>query len=132
MKKIIIGGILAGVVMLVVGFIFGSLSADMYITAPRGIFKEMNLTAFVIYDLIVGLIFAYVYSIIKSSVPKGGIQKGLIFGLILWAIGTVPGLGITYVTMNIRNKLLLVWLISGLVGYLAAGATIALVDEKVK
>lgn len=132
MKKIIIGGILAGLALFVVTFIFESLTADMYMMAPRGMFKEMNLTAFVIYDLIIGLIFAYVYSIIKASVPKGGIQKGLIFGLIIWLIGSVPGIGISYVTMNIRNKLLLIWLFSALVQYAAAGIAIELVDEKVK
>lgn len=135
MKKILIGGILAGLVILVIGLIFGSLTANMYRMSPQIMWKPMGQNFFVqviIYDLIVGIILAYVYSILKNSVPGSGIVKGLIFGLLVWLVGSVPGLGITYLTMNIRNKLIFTWLVNNLINYCLAGAVIQQIDEKVK
>ena len=133
MKKIIIGGLLAGLALLVVGFVFSSFSADMYKMSPAGMWKPMGGDWFIqmiVYNIVVGVIMAYVFSIIKSAVPGSGITKGVIFGLMVWLLGSVPGLGITYLTMNIRNKLIITWLINGLVNYMAAGAAIEVVDEK--
>ena len=135
MKKIIVGGLLAGLAILVVGMIFGSLTADMYKMAPANMFKPMEQNWFLqilVYDLALGFILAYVYSVIKSAIPGSGIQKGLIFGLIIFLVGTVPWMGITYLTMNIRNKLILMWTLNGLANYLLAGAAIEVIDEKLK
>jgi uncharacterized membrane protein YagU involved in acid resistance len=132
MKRIVVGGLLAGLALLVVGFIFGSLTADLYMMSPGGIFKSpMNFNLLIIYDFVVGLILAYAYSVINTAIPKSGLQKGLVFGLLIWLVGTVPGLGITYITMNVRNKLIFMWAFQGLIAYLLAGAAIQAVDEKV-
>ena len=131
MKKIVIGGILAGIILMIVGFIFGSLTADMYRMSPPGLFKvPMNYTLLVVYDIVVGFILAYAYSILKNSVPGSGLQKGMIFGFLVFLVGVVPGLGITYITMNIRNKLIFMWAVEMLVAYLLAGAALQFVDEK--
>jgi cation transporter-like permease len=135
MKKVIVAGLLAGIVILVVGMVFGSLTADMYKMSPAGMWKPMGgnwFTQMVIYDIVVGLILSYVFSIVSNAIPGSGLQKGLIFGLLMWLVGNVPGLGITYLTMNIRNKLILMWLLNGLVNYCLAGAAIEMVDEKLK
>jgi len=135
MKKIVVGGLLAALVLVIVSFVFGSLSANMYVMSPAGMWKSMMGQRFflkmVIYDIVVGLILSYVYSILKSSVPGSGLQKGVIFGLLVWLVGSVPGLGMTFLTMNIRNKLLIIWLINGLVNYVCAGAAVEFVDEKI-
>jgi|GEM_PF-6882898 len=130
MKKVIVGGLLAGLALLVVGFVFGSLTADMYRLSPSGVFKAMDFKLLVAYDIVVGMLLAYVYSIIKNSVPGTGMQKGLYFGAIIFLVGTLPALGITYITMAIRKKLLLMWALQGLVAYLLAGAALESVEEK--
>ncbi len=135
MKKTIVAGLVAGIVILIVGMIFGSFTADMYKMSPASLWKPMGGSWFgqmIIYDIIFGLILSYVFSVISSVIPGKGIQKGLIFGLLLWLAGSVPGLGITYLTMNIRNKLILMWLANGLANYCLAGAAIQVVDEKLK
>lgn len=134
MKKIVVGGLLAGLAIVIVGFVFGSLSANMYAMSPAGMWKSMGQNWFVrmvIYDFVVGFILSYVYSVLKSAVPGAGLQKGVIFGLLVFLVGTIPGLGMTYLTMNIRNKLLIVWLINGLANYVCAGAAVEFADEKI-
>jgi hypothetical protein len=133
MKKIVVGGLLAGLAIVVVGFIVGSLTGNLYAISNASMWKPMGKNFVVmmfIYDLMVGLILSYVYSIIKSSVPGSVTQKGLIFGLLIWLVGTLPGMGITYLTMNVRNMLIAVWTVNGLLNYLLAGAAIQWADEK--
>jgi len=130
MKKIIIGGVLAGLVIMVVGFISGSMLEGLYRLSPAGIFKTPNLTNLIVYYFVVGLILAYVYSILKNAVPGNGMQKGMIFGFLVFLVGTIPGLGITWITMTVRNRLLFWWAVFGLVEMALAGAAIAFVDEK--
>lgn len=133
MKKIIIGGLLAGVVILLMGMVFGALSSEMYKLSPKVFWKPMGgdwFTKIVIYDLVTGLVLASVFSMIKGSLPGGGFVKGLTFGLIVWIIGPVLGLVITYLTMAIRLKLLAVWAANGLANYVLSGLIFGLLDEK--
>jgi len=135
MKKIIIGGLIAGLVIFVVGMIFGNLTAELYELSPMSFFKPMDQAWFIkmiIYDFALGLLLAYVYSVIKVGVPGSGINKGLLFGLLIFLVGTLPGLTLTQMTMNIRNKLIFMWALNGLINYLLAGSVIELVDEKIK
>ena len=135
MKKVIVGGVLAGLVMVVVGFIVGGMTAEMYRMSPAALWKPMGGNWFlqmVVYDIVVGLILSFVYSILKSAVPGSGLQKGIIFGLLVWLVGTLPGMGITYLTMNVRNLMLTVWALNGLANYVLSGMVINWSDDKLK
>lgn len=133
MKKIIVGGLLAGLAIMVVSFIIGSMTADMYKMSNAAMWKPMGQDWFwsmLAYDFVVGLILAYVWSIVKGAIPGTGIQKGLFFGLLVFLLGTIPGMGMTYLTMNIRNKMIIVWTMNGLFNYLLAGAAIEWAEKK--
>jgi uncharacterized membrane protein YagU involved in acid resistance len=133
MKKVIIGGLLAGVVILLMGMVFGAMSAEMYKLSPKVFWKPMGgdwFTKMVIFDFVTGLILAGVFSIVKGALPGVGLMKGLSFGLIIWIVGPLLGLTMTYLTMAIRVKLIAVWTVNGLVNYLLSGLIFELLDEK--
>jgi fucose 4-O-acetylase-like acetyltransferase len=134
MKKLLIGGVIAGIVMIITGMIFGALSAEMYKMSPKILWKTMDgnwFTQIVIYDLISALILAYVFSMVKGSIPGAGLQKGVFFGLIVFAVGPLLGLSMTYLTMAVRTKLIAVWALNSLVDYILAGLIFGIIDEKI-
>ena len=134
MKKVIIGGLLAGVVIIIMGMVFGALSADMYKMSPKALWKPMGgdwFTKMVIFDFVTGLILAYVFSMIKGSLPGAGLMKGISFGIMIFAVGTFLGLTMTYLTMAVRTKMIAVWALNGLVNYLLAGLIFEFIDEKI-
>jgi len=131
MKKVIIGGILAGLAMVAIVFVIHPLTLDLIAMSPSVMWKPASPVLLAVYYFVVGFILAYAYSVLKNSVPGSGIKKGVIFGLLVFLLGMIPGLGITWITMNIRNKLIFMWLIMGILEYIAAGTVIQIVDEKI-
>ncbi len=73
MKKIIIGGIVAGVVIIIVGMVFGALASGMYKMSPKALWKPMGgnwVTEYCIFDIIVGLLLAWVYSLVSPALDR--------------------------------------------------------------
>lgn len=135
MKKIIIGGLLAGVLFWVLGMIFGTLTADLYAMSPKVFWKPMGSTwmiKIVAYNFFSAFLLAYVYSVFGSVIPGKGYQKGLIFGLLIFLVGPFLGLSMTYITMAIRAKLICMWALNSLVAYSLAGLTFQLIDERIQ
>jgi hypothetical protein len=82
--------------------------------------------ASVSFSFVVGAIFAYIYGLIKKSIAgKTAIEKGLKFGLILFLLGTLPGMISLYLLINLPLALIVMWTIEGLVVSLLAGIAIA-------
>jgi hypothetical protein len=134
MKKIIVGGILAGLIIIVMGMVFGAISADMYKMSSKALWKPMGgdwFTQMVLFDIFTGLILAYVFSIVKSGVPASGLTKGVIFGLLAFLIGPFLGLFMTYLTMAVRTKLIIMWGLNGLFNYVLAGIIFEIIDQKI-
>jgi uncharacterized membrane protein YagU involved in acid resistance len=126
-NKVLIAGIVAGIVLVIVGFALGYLTASMYASTPQ-LWKPMSgdwTYTMIIFDIVIGVILAFVYSIVKDGVPKKGITKGLYYGMLVWLVGTIPGMIMTYSTMAVPTALVLAWTIGGLVQYTLMGATIS-------
>ena len=133
MKKILIGGLLSGAIILIMGVVFGGMSAEMYKLSPQVFWKPMGgdwFSKMVMLDIVSGLVLACIFSIIKGALPGTGLIKGLSFGIIVWLVGPLLGLTMTYLTMAIRAKLIGIWALNGLVNYCIAGLVFELLDEK--
>lgn len=76
--------------------------------------------------------YGLVYSVLYSGIPGKNICKGLNFAVILWLVGTVPGMAITYVSMAVPNPIIASWVFRGLINLLVMGAVLAFVYERVK
>ncbi len=79
-----------------------------------------------------GILFGIVYSVLYDGIPCRNINKGLIYAVILWLVGVVPGMGMTYLSMNVPTPIIVSWLFGGLIDLLVMGAVLAIVYERVK
>ncbi len=105
MKKIIISGLVAGVVMLVTAFIFNQafyyflpvLKLEYSNTSLYRAMDDPVMMLYFLHPLFLGFILAFVWNITKDAfVSKKGLPRGIQFGLIYWLI-VLPGLFISYI-----------------------------------
>lgn len=139
-KKSIIAGVVAGIVYIAVGMLVWYLPSSylmpLYEASAR-LWKPME--PMIIWQaqmwglqLIEVIIFAAVFSLLYNGIPGKGVRKGLNYGFILWIVGTLPGMMLTYMTMAVPNAIVAHWLFGGLMELLIVGSVISLVYEKVK
>ena len=133
-KKTIVIGVIIGIVSMVYSWLTcGWLFSGIYRIEPTNIWKFSADTALPVGQMIfmflanilLGVILAGVYAYIKGGIPGSGIKKGLCFGLIVWLVGTLPGLFATYMFITIAGAVIWYWLVMGLIKYLILGVIIA-------
>jgi len=133
-KKGIIAGLAAGVVILAVGMLSGSMLGAQYTATPQ-LWKPMTGNWWydmIVVDLIEGIIYGLVFTVVYNGIPGNGWKKGLNYGLILWLVATVPGMMMTYSTMAVPDMIVASWLFGGLISFLIAGPVIAILYDKLK
>lgn len=124
MKKIILSGIAAGVVIFVAsmgvssifGMIFPSLGSE-YMT--KGLFRPWSdpvMSLYFIYPFVMGLLLAWFWNKTKK-VWKTGID----FGISFWFVASIPGMLITYSSFPLSLMIVISWSVGGLVGILGSG-----------
>lgn len=78
-------------------------------------------------SFIVGALFAYVYDIAgKSLAGKNATDKGFRYGLILFIIGTLPGMVMLFLLINLPLALIMMWTAEGFIVSLVSGIAIAM------
>jgi uncharacterized membrane protein YagU involved in acid resistance len=100
LKKVIIAGLIAGFVSGIVNFIFDiSGFYELFSVLPH-VFP-MTVESLAIHNMIQsimwGIIFCAFYAVVYDHIPGIGIKKGLVYGLIIWAI--------VVLRMNILNAI---------------------------
>jgi len=125
MSQSILGGFLASIVWFIVGgaLYMNPLVARIYKNFENSPgFKKWNNTKkylvnmYVFGILIQCLLFAFVYSFVKSILPGTLILNMLYFGLILMAVKIFPRLFDMWMQSTYPNKLLLIEFINGTIG----------------
>jgi len=131
MKKILFGGIAFAVIAQVVRTVEAVLTMDYYLDpAYFGTWSKIMMpeagappVEFYIYSvlfaLITGIFFAYVYSAVKSALPRK--NKGLHYGVLVFFVAGAPFGMTAFLLFNVPCGLLAVWAVTSLVVYLAAG-----------
>lgn len=126
--KILQAGLLAGIAIFILAVIEDLLSAGLYTSADPVIWKvgmAQNWWMYsFFYNIVVGLLLALAYSVFYGSLPGKGAVRGLQCGFWVWLVGTVPGLLMSLMSLNIPEELVIVWLVAGLFNYLIAGIII--------
>jgi hypothetical protein len=80
----------------------------------------------VVFALITGTIFAFIYLTIMKAVPgKTKLQKGLAYGFILFLVTGIPSFLSLYLLINLPTVLIIYWLIENLVIFLISGVVFA-------
>ncbi len=78
------------------------------------------------FSFVGALIYAATYGILKKSIPgKGAVQKGLMYGALLFMVGSVPGYLAMLSLINLPAMLVFEWAFESLVILLIAGVIIA-------
>lgn len=134
--------VLAAVAATVVNAIYGMLTCGwlfnwVYKLPPTEILRpETGYTGsfwavFHVGGFIVYLILATIFVLIEKALPsKCRCCAGVAFGLIVWAVGVLPGMFYLYMFTVMAPGLLLYWVINGLVAMLITGLVIAWICGK--
>lgn len=135
MKKVIIPGLVAGVVMLVlgmaVGFVFAKISTVSEEYTNAALFRPMQdplMSLYFFHPFVVGLVMAIVWSFVKPLFNGNTMSNGLIYGA-LFSLTVFPGMLISYATFPLSFVIVLSWTISGLVQTFAGAWIIAYLNK---
>ena len=137
MKKIVVSGLVAGLLMflamLATGLAFSTAfpgtSAEYQNTAIFRSWNDPLMYYMFLHPFLMGLLLSLVWSrtgnLIKESSPP---KKGAIFGLIIWAVFGVPGMLISLSSFHISALLVGSWTLGLLVQDVVAGVVFAFMD----
>ncbi len=129
MKKVILPGILAGVLMLIIGmgvsylfnFIFPSVAAEYNNIALFRPWSDPLMQIYFAYPFLLGIILAWAWDKSKSLFKGGQGKRAVNFGLAYFLIAGIPGMFITYSSFQLSFLIIFTWLISGLINGIIAG-----------
>ena len=78
------------------------------------------------FAFITGLLFTGVYTVVaKGVLGKTLVKKGLIYGLLIWLVGGIPGYLAMVLLINLPVDLIAYWAVTGLIINLLGGVAIA-------
>lgn len=140
-KKGVVAGFLAGIAMVIADMaVWGATQGYLMplYQASAAVWKPMEplsawLARYLSLLVAEGIIFGIVYSVLYNGIPgKNNLNRGLNYGVILWLVGLVPGMAITYLMMAVPTPIIASWLFGGLIDLLVMGAVLAFVYERMK
>jgi hypothetical protein len=113
-KRMLAAGVVATIFEAVVGAVTcGGVFNWVYKIEPANIWKPMTDgpgTGYMIGLLILMIVLSFIYALINKGIPgKNKYVKGLVFGLIVWAVGMLPGMLATYAFMTVAPTVIVYW-----------------------
>jgi len=130
-KKGVISGIIAGIVMIVIGSAFmmvPGVTQWYSVTFPEMSSSLMAMSTMMVGVVIIGIFMGLVYSVINPAIPGEGARKGLNYGIMVWLLA---GLMWPFMMMGFAPAYMWITeLINGLITYSIAGAVIAIIYKK--
>jgi hypothetical protein len=139
MKKVIIPGLLAGVLMVLVDILFSYLVNLVFPSIMNeyvniALFRPWNdpkMSLYFVTPFITAWAIAYLWNKFKGAVKtKGLFKRGLMIGLFVFFISTLPGMVISYGTFQISMAMALSWTVMSFIDACVAGWVIAGVNKK--
>ncbi len=130
-KKGVISGIVAGIVMLIIGSAYMMIPGvtEWYtVTFPELMVSPMAMSIMTVGVVLGGIIMGLVYSVINSAIPGEGARKGVNYGIMVWLLA-----GLIWPIMMMGFAPAHLWigeLINGLIMYSIAGVVLAIIYGK--
>ena len=129
-KKGLISGIIAGIVMLIIGSAFMMIPGvtEWYTEKLPEMVAPTAMSIMMVGVVLIGIFMGLVYSVINSAIPGEGARKGLNYGIMVWLLA-----GLTWPIMMMGFAPAYLWiaeLINGLITYSIAGALLAIIYGK--
>jgi len=95
---------------------------------------QMMSTSNLIWSNLAGLlssfIFVAVFMVFYKGIPGEGIKKGLIYGFLIWLVGTLSGMMSMPLYMTIAPAVVAYWIVQAFVYNLIAGAVVGKLLKK--
>jgi hypothetical protein len=134
-KRIVFAGFANMIFASIVGAVTcGGVFSFVYELEPTDIFKNIGGSPnnwYLLALLVTSTIFAYVYALLSKGIPgKSKFAKGIVYGLCVWGVGTLPGMVSSYFFMVINPMLIAYWLVWALVVLPIQGIITAKIYEK--
>lgn len=136
MRKIILPGIIVGVVNLILGMavsylfmVFPSVVNDFanpYLMRP---WSDPLMPLFFLYPFVLGIALAWAWDKTKSVLRGTWINRGIMFGLTIFLISTIPGMLISYSSFPLSIITIISWTVSGFVCAVVAGLIFAKINK---
>ena len=122
-------GLITGVAILVltlgvnwlVGMMLPGIMQEYQNVAIFRPWEDPLMMVYFVYPFIFGVVAAYLWNIIKNSLKGDEVKKALQFAKIYFIIATIPGMFITYTSMQISLTMVVLWAIVGYVQAFVAG-----------
>jgi hypothetical protein len=122
LKKIVLAGILGGILLLATSVIF---SAVATMISPYNIFDVPGMrpmsdpvsSLFFAYPFVVAFVSAIVYDIINPVLSGGTFRKGIVFGYLLFLLVVLPSLFVVYSSMYFPDGFYIAGFLNGIIGY---------------
>lgn len=134
MKKVVFPGLVAGLLMLIVGtafaFLFNmipSIAAEYQSEFFRS-WNDSLMYLFYSYPFVLGIVLAWFWDKSKKLFKGTTFQKALKFGLAYFLI-LIPGMLISYSSFKISLLMTLTWLFTGFVNSVVAGLIFAKINK---
>ena len=117
-RNIIVTGLLAGLIVLVVSvglsFLSNLLLPDLMAEyANTELFRPWNdplMSIYFAYPFIMGLALAWFWNRVKSTFRANSAwSRGVQYGFAYWIIATIPGMFITYSSLQVSLPMVLTW-----------------------
>jgi hypothetical protein len=132
-KKILVPGLAAGIVMLItffaVGWVFNLIFPGLQNEYYTPVFRPMSdplMMYMYIHPFVTGIMMALVYSNVKKLVKgKDWMQKGMKFGFYWWIIVGIPGMLMSLSSFQISTAMVLSWTVTGLFQLMFGGKILA-------
>jgi len=137
MKKILIPGLVSGLVMLVVGMMVNQ-AVNLFLPGLQIEYQNSNLfrpwsdplmSLYFLHPFVLGLILAWLWEKTKSLVKeKADWKRGAKFGLAYWLV-TLPGMLISYNSFPVSLAMIFSWTASGFFQLIFGGMALAKMDK---
>ena len=131
--------IVATIVLTILNSLFAGLTCGwlfkwVYALEPTNVWvpeSAMTTTFFIwLYagTFILMFLFVLIFSVLHDSIP-GACRacKGAMYGFLVWLLGMLPGMFMTYMFMTVNRTVILYWTVCGLVWLLIAGIVTGLI-----
>jgi uncharacterized membrane protein YagU involved in acid resistance len=131
MKRWLIAGIVAGVVFFVIDALSLYFGAPLY-GLNANLWKATGGTKYLsifMVDLFFGIVFGYVYSMIRGHFHDAPVFKGMKFGVLLWVLAAMPAVLGAYLLIAIPDVIISMWFVVSLIESILAGIVIGIVYE---
>ena len=118
--KVIVAGVIISVFDVIVGALTcGGVFNWVYKLEPTNVWKPVLGAPgvdFFIGLLVMNIIFALIYALLKNGVPGNNrFVKGIVYGVCVWAVGILPGMFSTYMFMTVAVTVIVYLTVSNLI-----------------